>query len=51
METAVIMLPPLAKVFNVVSLGCIQWAIVAALSVMPLIIVEIQKFVTYLFKK
>lgn len=46
MEIAVITVPALAAVFEVSPLGGIQWAAVAALSVMPLLIVEAQKFVT-----
>ncbi len=43
LETAVITLPPLAKVFNVAPLSVIEWTVVAALSVLPLVIVEAQK--------
>lgn len=43
LESAVITMPPLAKVFNVVPLSPAEWMVVAVLSIMPLVIVEAQK--------
>ncbi len=51
MEIAVITIPSLSDMFGVVPLNGIQWAIVAALSVMPLLIVEAQKAVSALLHK
>ena len=48
LEVSVISIPKLAVIFGVVPLGFIGWGIVAALSVMPLVIVELQKKVTSL---
>lgn len=45
LEVSVISVPKLAAVFGVVPLGAAGWLVAAALSVMPLVIVEIQKFV------
>lgn len=46
LEVSVISIPKLAVIFGVVPLGFTGWLIVGALSVMPLVIVEAQKFVT-----
>lgn len=46
LEVSVISIPKLAVIFGVVPLGFIGWGIVAVLSVMPLVIVELQKKVT-----
>lgn len=51
LEIVVIMLPQLAKIFNVVPLNALQWLIVALLSIMPLVIVELQKAFTKAFKR
>lgn len=51
LEAAVIMIPALNSVFNVVPLTPLQWLITAVLSVMPLVIVELQKAVTEFFTK
>lgn len=51
LEVSVISVPKLAVIFGVTPLGFFTWLIVAVLSVMPLIIVELQKFVTSLFYK
>ena len=48
LEVSVISIPKLAVIFGVVPLGFIGWGIVAVLSVMPLVIVELQKKVTSL---
>lgn len=43
LQTAVIMIPPIASLFKVVSLSAGQWQIVAALSLVPLAAVELEK--------
>lgn len=43
LQTSVIMIPPLAKVFQVVPLNLRQWAITLFLSFVPIIVVEFQK--------
>lgn len=48
LEVSVISIPKLAVIFGVVPLGFIGWGIVVALSIMPLVIVELQKKVTSL---
>ena len=48
LEVSVISIPKLAVIFGVVPLGFVGWGIVVALSVMPLVIVELQKKVTSL---
>ncbi len=50
LEVSVISIPKLAVIFGVVPLGFIGWGIVAALSIMPLVIVELQKKVTSLIR-
>lgn len=49
LEVTVISIPYLADIFGVVTLSPVMWAIVALLSVMPLVIVEIQKFAISVF--
>lgn len=51
LEVSVISCPPLASVFEVVPLGIGGWLIVAVLSLMPLLIVELQKKVTSFFTR
>ncbi len=51
LEVSVISIPPLADIFGVVPLGFVGWLVVAVLSVMPLLIVELQKLVTSVFRK
>lgn len=46
LEVSVISIPKLAGIFGVTPLGFGGWVIVAILSIMPLVIVETQKFVT-----
>lgn len=46
LEVSVISIPKLAVIFDVVPLGFIGWGFVAILSVMPLLIVELQKLVS-----
>ncbi len=46
LEVSVISVPRLAQIFGVMPLGFTCWLIVAVLSVMPLVIVEMQKAVT-----
>lgn len=46
LEVTVISVPALSGIFGAVSLNAVQWFITALLSVMPLVIVELQKFVT-----
>ncbi|HWT74577.1 MAG TPA: calcium-translocating P-type ATPase, PMCA-type [Mobilitalea sp.] len=43
LQMSVIMIPPLAKVFQVVPLSFRQWAITLFLSFVPIIVVELQK--------
>ena len=51
LEVSVISVPQLSVIFGVVPLSFAAWCVVAVLSVMPLIIVELQKFVTGLIWK
>ena len=46
LQVSVIMIPSLAIIFKVVPLNAIQWLIVLALCIMPIIIVELEKFLT-----
>lgn len=46
LQASVVMIPFLAKIFKVTPLNPLQWLIVALLSLAPLVIVELQKFVT-----
>lgn len=43
LEVSVISIPPVARIFGIVSLTALQWLITAILSISPLIIVECQK--------
>ncbi|GFI62224.1 calcium-transporting ATPase 1 [Clostridiales bacterium] len=43
LQVGVIMIPALAKIFSVTSLGIKQWAIVAGLSLAPILFVELEK--------
>ena len=43
LEVSVISIPPVARIFGIVSLTSLQWLITAVLSISPLIIVECQK--------
>ncbi len=51
LQIAVITIPPLAKVFQVVPLSMRQWAVVLFLSFVPIIIVEAQKLLNLRKKK
>lgn len=51
LEVSVISIPPLSAIFGVVPLGFAGWSVVAVLSLMPLVIVELQKLVTSRFRK
>ncbi len=46
LQSAVIMVAPLAAAFKVTPLNSLQWLVVAGLSLMPLLLVESQKFFT-----
>ncbi|MCD8181075.1 MAG: calcium-translocating P-type ATPase, PMCA-type [Firmicutes bacterium] len=46
LEISVISIPKLAAVFGAVPLGAAGWSIAGALSLMPIVIVELQKLVT-----
>lgn len=43
MQVGVVVFPPIADIFKLVPLNKIQWIYVVAISIMPLIIMEIQK--------
>ena len=43
MQVIVVIVPPIAKIFDLVSLNSQQWFLTAVISIMPIIIVEIQK--------
>ena len=45
LQIAVISVPTLASIFNVVPLDIAQWSVVLVLSFMPIVIVEIQKHI------
>ncbi|ROR25341.1 Ca2+-transporting ATPase [Mobilisporobacter senegalensis] len=47
LQIAVIMYPPLTKVFDVISLNKTQWLIVFLLSIVPIFVVELQKKVNH----
>lgn len=47
----VLLAPPLQVIFKVVSMSGAQWGIVAALSLAPLVVVEISKLAAGLFRK
>ncbi len=51
LEVSVISIPSLASVFSVVPLGFAGWAAVCVLSVMPLVIVELQKLALRIFEQ
>ena len=44
LEVSVISVPAFAPLFGVTALGAAQWIIVAALALMPLLVVEVQKW-------
>ncbi|MCC8159711.1 MAG: cation transporting ATPase C-terminal domain-containing protein, partial [Oscillospiraceae bacterium] len=46
LEISVISIPKLAVIFGAVPLGAAGWSIAGLLSVMPIVIVELQKLVT-----
>ena len=43
MQVIVVIVPNIAKIFNLVPLNSQQWLITALISVMPVVIIEIQK--------
>lgn len=43
MQTVVVIIPSIANVFKLVPLNKIQWMYTAGISILPLVIVEIQK--------
>ena len=43
MQVIVVIIPPIADIFKLVPLNKEQWLLTALISIMPLIIVEIQK--------
>ena len=43
MQVIVVIVPPIAKIFDLVNLNSQQWFLTAVISIMPIIIVEIQK--------
>lgn len=43
MQVGVVIFPPIASIFKLVPLNKTQWIYVVAISIMPLIIMEIQK--------
>ena len=45
LEVAVISVPAFAPLFGVTALTAVQWAIVAALALTPLVVVEMQKWI------
>lgn len=51
LEVSVIMLPQLSKIFNVAPLNFLEWIIVGAISILPLIIVELQKLFSQILKR
>ena len=51
LEVSVITVPALANIFNVTSLDFVQWLITLVLSLMPLLIIELQKFAADIFGK
>lgn len=46
LQAGVIMIPPIAEIFKVVPLSALQWVIVMALCIMPIVIVEFEKIVS-----
>lgn len=47
LQAGVIMIKPLAVIFKVVSLSPVQWLIIAGLCIVPIVIVEIEKFLDH----
>ena len=43
MQIIVVIIPPIAKIFDLVPLNSQQWLITLLISIMPIIIIEIQK--------
>ena len=43
LQVAVVAIPQIAKIFNVVALNNTQWLYTIAISVLPIIIMELQK--------
>ena len=43
MQVIVVIVPPIAKIFDLVNLNSQQWFLTAVISIMPIIIIEIQK--------
>ncbi len=51
LQVSVVMIPPLAKIFRTVPLSGIQWLSVAGLSLLPLVLVEMEKKVSEFTEK
>lgn len=51
LEVSVIMIPQLASVFGVTPLNAAEWTVVAVMSVLPLVIVELQKLFSSIFSR
>lgn len=51
LEVSVIMIPQLASVFGVMPLNAAEWTVVAVMSVLPLVIVELQKLFSGIFNR
>lgn len=47
LQTSVIVIKPLAKIFKVIALTPNQWIIVAVLSLLPIVLVELQKWANF----
>lgn len=43
LQVIVVIIPPVAKIFNLVPLTCAQWIYTFAISILPLVIMEVQK--------
>ena len=43
MQVIVVIIPPIAKIFDLVALNTQQWILTLFISIMPTIIIEIQK--------
>lgn len=50
-EVGVIMISPLSEVFGVIPLNAVEWLTVGIISVMPLVILELQKAFSRALKK
>ena len=50
-QAAVVVIPTLARLFDVVPLSAFQWLIVAAVSLVPLAVGEVGKLLTHLHRK